>query len=112
MDPATMLALGAAGLFAAIGIGALAAPRFRREPIRLSLAGVGEISAITVLVGGVACVIVSYHIVTHALGVLPHFRAPLWIAFLGAGIAVLGSIGIDSIDNRREAQERDSNRED
>lgn len=112
MDPAIMLALAAAGLFAAIGIGVLAAPRFRRKPIQVSLAGVGELSPITVLVSGVASLIVSYHIVAYALGVMAHFRAPLWIVFVGAAVAVLGSIGLDAVDNRRDLEERDSDRED
>lgn len=106
MNPATLLALAAAGLFAAIGVVALAAPRFRSKPIQVSLAGVGELSPITVLVIGVSSLIVSYHIVTHALGVMAHFRAPLWIVFVGAVVAILASIGLDAVDNRREAEER------
>lgn len=106
-----MFALAAAAVFGAIGIAALAWPRLRSEPIRVSLGGVGELSAVTVLVGGVASLIVAYHIVTHALGLMDHFRAPLWMAFVGAGVAVFGSIGIDAIDNRREAQEQESKRD-
>lgn len=105
MDPATILALGAAGIFAAIGVAVLAAPRLKRGPIRISLAGVGAMSSITILVAGVASLIISYHIVTHALNVAAHFRAPLWLAFGGAAIAVLASLGIDAIDNRREIED-------
>lgn len=103
MTPAVVLALAAAVVFACMGAGVLAAPRLFRSELRFHLAGVGEVGPVTMLVTGVACLILSYHIVVHALGVMAHFRAPMWMAAAGAAVAVLASLGLDAMDNRRDA---------
>lgn len=102
-----MFAIAGAVIFAALGVAALTAPRLMGREPRLSLAGVGEVSRVTVLVAGVSCLIIAYHIVTHALGIMAHFRAPLWLAFAGSAIAVLASLGVDAVDNRQGPDQRD-----
>ncbi|HBS29944.1 MAG TPA: hypothetical protein DEB06_10990 [Phycisphaerales bacterium] len=70
---------------------------------RIALAGVGPVSRITTLVGGLALLVLGYQLGARALGVAA-FRVPGW-----AAVALpLGAVGLslvsDAIDNRRGGQ--------
>jgi hypothetical protein len=83
------------------GLGVVLWLRFgRRGPGHLRLAGVGEISRVTCVVIGLSLLGAGYHVFTHALGLMKHFRAPLGIGVGVAIVAILGSIAIDVLENR------------
>jgi hypothetical protein len=86
------MVVGAAGLWAfAWARGEGRGPR---------LAGVGAVSSTTLMVSGLACVGVAYHLVVHSLGITG-FRAPWPVALGVAGAAVGLSLAADAIENRR-----------
>ena len=97
-------ALALAGL--AIGLSARRSSRAAREGDRAGeagaawrLAGVGALSQVTRAVCGFALAGIGYHLIVHALG-YTQFRAPLGVA-VGVGLAaILGTIGVDALENR------------
>ena len=99
MDIHSILPLAAAAGFAGLGIFAFIAGR-REERPRLTLAGVGRISHVTLHVGGLASLAMAYHVVAYALD-LTQFRAPWWLAVCIALVAVLLSLGIDAVENAK-----------
>jgi hypothetical protein len=95
-----VLAVAAAALLVALGVVAFIGAR-RDEPSRISLAGVGGISHVTLYVAGVAAFAMAYHIVAYTFG-LTQFRAPWWLAVSVAVGAVLMSLGVDAMENRSD----------
>lgn len=93
------------GLLVAAGLAVLVLSRRGRGGgaggPRVHLAGVGPLSPITMTVAALAAAGAGYHLVVHALHI-PHFRAPLPIALGVAAVAVLGSIAVDAVENRKE----------
>ncbi len=99
--------MGLTALWAAVGVvlmggGAFVVLRLRRAEALgdMRLAGVGPLSRVTRVIIGLALLGAGYHVLVHALGVMRHFRAPLEIAIGVAIVAVLGSIGVDALENR------------
>lgn len=101
MDTARAFALLASILFAAIGVAGFWRSRPARTGPVVALAGVGPFSHVTFGVIGLASLGVAYHIFVYAFG-FAQFRAPLWLAFSAATIAVLLSIAIDAMENRSD----------
>lgn len=94
---AVMLVAG--GLFAALGVALWIISRREPAPTQ-TLAGVGRVSPITFLVAALACLGVAYHLIVYALEA-DQFRAPWPIALGVASSAVLLSLGVDAVENRR-----------
>lgn len=102
-DTIRILALIAAAAFAGLGIWCMSlSRRDAAEAPLLTLAGVGRVSQITMLVAGLASLWIAYHLVVHTLNLAPDFRAPGWIAVTVAVGAVISSLGVDRLDNRAE----------
>lgn len=102
------LVLGGACVFAALGAWFLfIARRDEGRGLRLSLPGVGRLSAATLLVFGLSSLGMAYHIVVYELN-FRQFRAPMWLALAVCLVAVGLSLATDRLDNRRD--ERDSGR--
>jgi hypothetical protein len=94
-------ALAAFGVaLAAAGLALLATARAGAATGRFRLAGVGPLSRVTLGVVGLSLIGAGYHVAVHALGVMRDFRAPLPIALIVAIVAILGSIGVDAMENR------------
>lgn len=66
----------------------------------MALPGVGRVSEITWKVAGLASLWLAYHLAVYTFN-LPQFRAPAWLAVTAAVGAVLASLGVDRLDNRR-----------
>lgn len=104
MPPDTMrvLALIAAALLAGAGLWCLALGRRDESSApALALPGVGVVSQITWLVSGLACLGVAYHLVAYTLNTLVQLRAPWWLALTVAAGAVLASLGVDHMENKK-----------
>jgi hypothetical protein len=100
-DTIRILALIAAAALAGLGIWSVSLGRRDSEEARpITLAGIGRVSEITMLVAGLACLWSAYHVVVHTLNLVPDFRAPGWIAVAVAAGAVIASLGIDRLDNK------------
>lgn len=99
MTAGPALALAGASMLALLGVLLLVAPRREGSwATRLRLAGVGEVSTVTVLVSGLVCLVIAYQIGARALGVHP-FRVPVWLAVGGGAMAVALSLVTDAIQN-------------
>lgn len=100
----TIAMLGAVAL-GALGVVLLVAPRRAGSwATRLRLAGVGVISTVTVLVAGLACLVVAYQLAVRALGVHT-FRVPVWLAAGGAALAIALSLVTDAVESSRDARD-------
>ncbi len=98
----------AAAVLAAAGAVSLAmvrVPRLRRRG-RPDLPIVGEISATTLLVFGLVCFGLGYHVAAHAFA-WRALKAPMGWALGVAALAVAGSLAADGLQSRLSAEERD-----
>ena len=96
----TLAIIGAAGLLA-LGLWVLRRARGLRagdEAPSLRLAGVGEVSPVSLQIMGLCCVGVAYHLIVHAFHV-PLLRAPWPVAMGVAFAATLLSLLTDAIEN-------------
>lgn len=77
---------------------------WRREgerALKVVLPGVGRVSELTLLVTGLACLWLAYHVAVYTLGA-SGFRAPAWVALaVGVG-SVLASLGVDRLESGGE----------
>ena len=78
--------------------------RKRPEAMCVHVPGVGRISTITSTISALALVGIGYHLMVHGLHI-PQFRAPLRIAVFVAVLAVVGSLIVDSAENRLDARD-------
>lgn len=104
----TLAVVGAAALLA-LGLWVLTRARRPNEgdkPAALRLAGVGEVSPVSLQVMGLCCVGVAYHLVVHAFNV-PLLRAPWPVALGVASAATLLSLLTDAIENSTRSGDHD-----
>lgn len=96
------------GVLILLGLALVQFTRSRPDRRLPSLAGVGEISIVTACLAGLALVAIGYHILAHTFGW--GFAAPLGWALLIAFLVIVGSIGVDALENRgRSDNPRDDN---
>ncbi|MDX2115664.1 MAG: hypothetical protein SFZ24_08605 [Planctomycetota bacterium] len=97
-DVILALQVGGGALVAALGLWLLS--RARRDTTEeIHLAGVGGLSSLTLSVSGLSCLALAYHAFAYAFN-FTTFRAPMWIALVGALAAVLLSLLADKLENR------------
>lgn len=83
--------------------------RIHRKPFRpiLKVPTIGELTAVSHVMIGMALAGAGYHLVVHALG-LPQFRGPLRLALVISGIFIVCTILADGFDVAGEEKNSES----